>query len=116
MAYNAGIAFGVMIENAIGSDGNDVIWGNAAKNHITTGSGSDMIKYDSAAYINGDTITDFSSSDKLDFKALDLTLDKLIWDLPNHKLSHLDRRIPVNFGALTFFYDMFNKSTQVVYA
>ncbi len=114
MAYNIGIAFGVVIENAIGGDGNDVIWGNAAANTITTGAGNDVVKYDTAANINGDTITDFSSYDKLNIAALNLTEAGLTWDSAIHKLTHVDSTTPANSWALTI-QGTFSTS-QVIYA
>jgi hypothetical protein len=116
MAYNIGIAFGVVIENAIGGSGNDVIWGNAAANTITTGAGNDVVKYDTAANLNGDTITDFSSLDKLDIKALGLTSEQLSWDGASHKLTYSNATNPANSWAITIVDDAFNKSTQVIYA
>jgi Peptidase M10 serralysin C terminal len=115
MAYNIGIAFGVVIENAIGGSGNDVIWGNAAANTITTGLGSDVVKYDTATNLNGDKIIDFSALDKLDIKALGLTEASLTWDRATQKLSHVDAN-PANSWAITIMDDTFNKSTQVIYA
>jgi hypothetical protein len=116
MAYNIGIAFGVVIENAIGGNGNDVIWGNAAANMITTGAGNDVVAYDAATNINGDTITDFSVTDKLDIKALGVTADQLNWDSTSHKLTYLNATTPANSWALTILGETFNKSTQVIYA
>jgi Putative Ig domain/Peptidase M10 serralysin C terminal len=115
MAYNVGIAFGVVIENAIGGGGNDVIWGNAAANTITTGAGNDVVKYDTAANINGDTITDFSSLDKLNVAALHVKEADLTWDSAMHKLSYVDTSSAANSWALTI-RGTFDKHAQVIYA
>jgi len=40
---NLGIAYGAVIENAIGGSGNDILLGNAANNVITGGGGNDTI-------------------------------------------------------------------------
>jgi len=40
---NIGIAFGAIIENAIGGAGNDIITGNAADNHLVGGDGNDQL-------------------------------------------------------------------------
>jgi Ca2+-binding RTX toxin-like protein len=81
MAFNVGIAFGVVIENAIGGDGNDVVWGNEAANRITLGAGHDTLKYDSATSIHGDIVTDFGTDDTLDLTALGaLDRSQLSWD------------------------------------
>ena len=70
---NLSIARGVVIENAIGGFGNDTIIGNSANNiltgnagadTLTGGAGNDIFK-DTAAGLNGDTITDFSAGDKI---------------------------------------------------
>ena len=114
MAYNIGIAFGVVIEDAIGGDGNDVIWGNAAANTIITGAGKDVVEYDTAANINGDTILDFSADDKINLTALGLSsTDSLNWDSGTHKLSYVDTSIPANSWALTI-QGVFNKQSQLV--
>jgi len=114
MAYNIGIAFGVVIEDAIGGSGNDVIWGNVAANTIETGDGNDVLEYDTAANINGDTITDFSASDTLNIAALHLDEASVAWDSSAHKLSHVDS-LPANSWALTI-QGTFDKHTQVIYA
>ncbi len=116
MAYNIGIAFGVVIENAVGGSGNDVIWGNATSNNITTGTGNDVVKYDTAANINGDTLVDFSSTDKLNISALNLTASQLNWDSAQHKLSYVDSATLDNSWALTIMNDAFNKNTQIIFA
>ena len=76
------IADGVVIENAIGGSGSDVITGNAADNtlsggrgndSLTGGAGADHFVFNTAlnASSNVDTITDFSVSqgDKIDLSA-----------------------------------------------
>jgi serralysin len=91
------IAHGVTIENAVGGVGNDTINGNTADNHITGGSGQDtMTGYgghdtfvflnlsDSVAGAKHDTITDFSSDDRIDLSHLDTdpktsAIDKFNW-------------------------------------
>ena len=115
MAYNIGIAFGVIIENAVGGSGNDVIWGNAAANTITTGDGKDVVTYDTAANINGDTLNDFSALDQLDLSHLSgLTQEALNWDATSHKLSYA-AVAPVDSWSLTI-QGSFNKATQVILA
>lgn len=54
------IAFGTVIENAIGGSGNDRIIGNSANNTITLGAGSDTFVYGVGG--GNDTITDFNTS------------------------------------------------------
>ncbi|HET7708539.1 MAG TPA: FG-GAP-like repeat-containing protein [Sphingomicrobium sp.] len=69
------IARGVTIENAIGGGGNDELIGNAAANLLdggggtnvlTGGAGSDTFR-GTTANLSGDTITDFSSGDRILF-------------------------------------------------
>ncbi|MEW5726700.1 MAG: M10 family metallopeptidase, partial [Pseudomonadota bacterium] len=66
---NVAVAFGTVIEKAVGGSGNDTIIGNAAGNVIiggggadilTGGSGGDAFCYETLAQC-GDTITDFAS-------------------------------------------------------
>jgi Ca2+-binding RTX toxin-like protein len=70
---NLSIARGTIIENAIGGGFADTIIGNAADNILTGklgadtlsgGAGNDTFK-DAAAGLNGDTITDFSTGDRI---------------------------------------------------
>lgn len=56
------LAFNANIENAIGSDGSDRIYGNALKNRIEGGSGVDKIK----GYSGNDKIYGGSGSDRID--------------------------------------------------
>ena len=70
---NLGIAYGTIIENAIGGSGNDTLVGNDANNTLTGGSGNDTLTgaggndvFAFAANGNGiDTITDFLSGDSI---------------------------------------------------
>jgi serralysin len=69
MENNIGIAYGAVIENAIGGSGNDQINGNAANNWFTGGGGNDTFVF--ARYGDNDTsvdtIKDFQSgADKID--------------------------------------------------
>lgn len=79
MENNIGIAYGAVIENAIGGHGDDRINGNQASNSLTGGAGADTFIF--ARYGVGDTsvdtITDFNSGeDRIDlsfFEGLDLS-------------------------------------------
>lgn len=70
---NVAIAFGTIIENAIGGSGADSITGNAADNILTGGLGRDVLTggdgadifRDTTAGLAGDTITDFSRNDRI---------------------------------------------------
>jgi Ca2+-binding RTX toxin-like protein len=88
---NVSIAFGTVIENAIGGSGNDQIIGNDVANHLTGNAGNDTLTggagddfltggsgadtltggagndtfSDTIVGLNGDTITDFSAGDKI---------------------------------------------------
>jgi hypothetical protein len=70
---NLSIARGVVIENAIGGSGADTIIGNTADNLITGNAGADTLTggagndtfRDTAAGLNGDTITDLSAGDRI---------------------------------------------------
>jgi Ca2+-binding RTX toxin-like protein len=72
MENNIGIAYGAVIENAIGGHGDDRINGNQASNVFTGGAGADTFIF--AKYGAGDssvdTITDFvSGEDKIDLSS-----------------------------------------------
>ena len=70
---NVAIARGTIIENAIGGSGADVIIGNYAANILTGGAGVDTLTGGAGndtfrgtkAGLNGDTITDFASGDRI---------------------------------------------------
>lgn len=63
---NIAIAYGAVIENAIGGNGNDTLIGNGAANVFTGGAGSDRFVFNSGNAV--DTVTDFASgTDKLVF-------------------------------------------------
>jgi len=70
---NVAIARGTTIENAIGGSGADVIIGNSVANILTGGAGIDTLTGDAGndtfrgtkAQLNGDTITDFASGDRI---------------------------------------------------
>jgi serralysin len=75
---NVAIAIGAVIENAVGSAGNDQLTGNAAGNLLIGGAGADVLTGGGGAdgfgfrsvSEGGDTITDFTSgTDKLAFDA-----------------------------------------------
>jgi serralysin len=72
MHENIGIAYGTIIENAIGGAGADRIIGNGAKNVLTGGGGADTFVFVNDGSI--DTITDFKSGlDKIDLHELGVT-------------------------------------------
>ncbi len=73
---NVAIAFGTVIEEAIGSAYNDRIMGNEANNRLTGGSGSDIFAF--ADSWGDDTVTDFvRGDDLLDFGPAGLTFEDL---------------------------------------
>jgi len=55
-----------------GGKGNDVITGGAGDDVLTGGAGNDVFRYDAREF-GSDTITDFSSGDKLDLRALNVS-------------------------------------------
>ena len=63
---NVSIAYGTLIENAIGAIGNDTLIGNSVANQLTGGAGQDNFVF--AAQLsasNIDTITDFQASEDI---------------------------------------------------
>ena len=91
---NISIARGVVIEDAIGGSGNDIIIGNSANNYIVSGLGADTLtggagadKFsDTKAGHNGDTITDLSVGDKIVFT--DASLGSFTYSLSGHVLTY----------------------------
>ncbi|HWT12675.1 MAG TPA: M10 family metallopeptidase [Allosphingosinicella sp.] len=79
MDNNIGIAYGAIIENAIGGGGDDQLNGNSANNALTGGGGADTFVFANDSSV--DTITDFESGeDVIDFSelnvdALDVEID-----------------------------------------
>ncbi len=61
----------VGIENAIGSQGNDVIKASLAINVMTGADGEDVFVFVSAGAANGDVITDFQPGDRIDLSGID---------------------------------------------
>ena len=90
MENNIGIAYGAIIENAIGGHGNDRINGNQADNRFTGNGGSDTFVF--ARYGENDrsidTITDFQTGiDKIDLSEFDgVTADHVLFDADANKL------------------------------
>jgi len=84
------IAHGVVIEDAWGGSGNDLITGNDAANHLrggggadtlTGGAGADVFEYvgltDSGTALNAwDIITDFVTGDLIDLSAIDAMINQ----------------------------------------
>jgi hypothetical protein len=108
MEQNIGIAYGAIVENAIGGYGNDRINGNQANNHFTGGAGADtFIIADYSGTIADpsnpagktvvdtsiDTITDFShrQGDKIDLASFEgVTWADLSFNSSTHVLT-IDR-------------------------
>lgn len=84
---NFAIAFSTVIENVIGTAKADTIIGNTAANVITGGAGADTISggggkdifRDTAANLNGDTITDFINSNVIHVTDATGALQKLAY-------------------------------------
>lgn len=62
---NVSIAYGTVIENAVGGGGNDHIIGNQANNTLTGNGGADLFELRTAAKTGTDKIMDFGRSDVL---------------------------------------------------
>lgn len=71
LTKNVAIAFGTVIENAVGGSGNDAITGNAASNRLQGGAGGDLIRAGAGA----DVLEGQAGNDKLVGEAGD---DRLI--------------------------------------
>ena len=90
---NLSIARSVIIENAIGANGADVIIGNSVDNilrgnggndTLTGGAGNDTF-IGTSAQMSGDTVTDFSAGDKLVFS--DATFGSFTYSLTGNTLT-----------------------------
>ena len=86
MDNNIGIAYGAIVENAIGGGGNDRINGNQANNKLTGNGGADTF-----IFVNDgstDTITDFKSgTDKIDLSEIaGLNASKVFFNAAQDKL------------------------------
>lgn len=85
---NIAIAYGAVIENAIGGSGDDRIIGNQANNRLTGGAGDDILTGDRGSDVfifandgSVDTITDFATrSDKIDLSVFDLDRSDVKFD------------------------------------
>ncbi|SEN65243.1 Peptidase M10 serralysin C terminal [Sphingomonas gellani] len=62
---NVSIAYGAVIENAIGGGGNDRLIGNEVANRLTGNAGRDIFEIHSDAKSGADTITDWTRGDVL---------------------------------------------------
>lgn len=67
---NISIAYGAIIENAIGGGGDDTIIGNQVANKMTGKAGADTFVFDSAGHSGADTITDFGKTDVISVSQL----------------------------------------------
>ena len=85
MEQNIGIAYGAIIENAIGGSGNDRINGNQVDNRLTGGAGADTFIFVDDG--STDTITDFESGlDRIDLTELNITGADVSFDAATHQL------------------------------
>jgi len=86
MHDNIGIAYGAVIENAIGGSGNDVLIGNQANNRLTGNAGADRFVFQNDGSI--DTITDFRTGiDKIDLSGIaGVTVGDVTYNSSLHKL------------------------------
>lgn len=69
----------VSIENVVGTNFNDDIWGNGSPNAMDGKGGSDKFFYDSIADLNGDRINQFflSQGDRIDVTALGISANDI---------------------------------------
>lgn len=86
MDNNIGIAYGAVIENAVGGGGNDQINGNQANNVLTGKGGSDTFIFVNDGSV--DTIADFATgADKIDLSEITgVDASDLLFDAANDKL------------------------------
>ena len=113
MKDNIGIAYGAIIENAIGGGGNDRINGNDVANNLKGGAGDDWLDglrgadtlsggagRDVFAFSNverGDVITDFARGDKIDLTGLGVDLSFI----GSRSFSHVAGQLRYSNGLLS---------------
>ncbi|VWX51020.1 M10 family metallopeptidase [Novosphingobium sp. 9U] len=86
---NISIAYGVVIENAIGGGGNDRIIGNQTNNVLTGNAGADTFIFKTLGHTGADRITDFGRTDALVTQTAiaDRNADGLVTWSKNHALE-----------------------------
>jgi len=97
---NISIAYGTVIENAIGGAFRDLIVANAASNVLTGGGGADVFVFQHGGT---DTITDFAvGSDKLDLSRLGVTAAEVAFSAGSLTATHGATTLTLAFsnGAL----------------
>ena len=79
LSENIAIAYGACIENAIGGEGDDIVWANGADNQMRGGAGRDVFCF--APGTGRDTLLDFNAlDDQIDLRAYThLTAEDLQW-------------------------------------
>jgi serralysin len=113
MHENIGIAYGAVIENAVGGSGADVLVGNRVANTLTGNAGADrfVFQYDTSI----DTITDFKSGvDKIDLSAIaGVDANDVSYSVGQHKLfvntvgdAKYDMTIIVNGDSVNVAHDL----------
>lgn len=118
MEQNIGIAYGAIVENAIGGGGNDRINGNQADNRFTGNGGADtfiLARYGESD-VSVDTIADFKSrTDKIDLTSFaGVTLENVAFG--DGRLSiDTDRDGTADFTA-NVLGDPLNLSTDLIFA
>jgi len=86
MEQNIGIAYGAIIENAVGGSGNDRINGNQVNNNLTGGAGADTFIFVKDG--STDTITDFGNgADRIDLTELHITNAAVAFNAATNVLS-----------------------------
>lgn len=116
MHDNIGIAYGAVIENAIGGSGDDVLIGNQAANVLTGGGGADRFLFADDGSV--DTIADFRSGiDLIDLSAI------VGLDSSDVSYSAGERKLLVSTGgdggielSIIVQGDAVNLSTDLIYA
>ncbi len=117
MEQNIGIAYGAVIENAIGGYGDDRINGNQVNNTLTGGGGADTFIFVNDGSV--DTITDFQTGvDDIDLSEIaGINASRVMYDAAGHQLLVNADGVGTSFEmVIKITTGTVNVATDVIYA
>ena len=116
MHDNIGIAYGAIIENAIGGSGDDVLVGNQVNNVLTGNAGADRFVFRDDGSL--DTIADFQTGlDRIDLSAIvGVDATDVSYDAGQHRLLINTHGDPAYDLAIIVHGDPVNVATDLLFA